>query len=333
MRSSSSVKWMALLSAVAVALSPFATGAQTPAPVKLRYLSFNGFVHAHELAKELGYFDGKGIELESKGYVTGGPEMLMAQAAGDIELSIVATSAMLNAIGGGNDLVATYPTTGIDGSVQSRFYVLDDSPIKDIKDLAGKTIAVNTLGAHLDFVVREAVRKAGLPPRSVKLITVPNPQLEQVLRSTQADIVAIGNWATNFQGAIEKNGGTRVLFKDTDVLGELSGGFAVVRRQFATANSEATRQFSLQSARALDFARENLDEARKHVAKVLARRGENPELAQYFRGYGVRKGGVGTLHDVQFWIELMEREKLLQVGKIDAGKIMFMTSNASSTGK
>lgn len=303
------LKWSGLLSAVVLALSSFAAAAQTNAPIKLRYLSFNGFVNAHELAKELGYFEGKGIELELRGYVTGGPEMLMAQAAGDIELSIVATSAMLNAIAGGNDLVATYPTTGIDGTVQSRFYVLDDSPIKDIKDLAGKTIAVNTLGAHLDFVVREAMRKAGLPAKSVKLITVPNPQLEQVLRSKQADVVAIGNWATNFQGAIERNGGTRVLFKDTDVIGELSGGFAVVRRQFIAANPEVTKQFTLQSARALDYARDHLEEARKHVAKVLAQRGENPDLAQYFLGYEVRKGGVGTLHDVQFWIDLMERER------------------------
>lgn len=323
-----------ILAALVVALSPFAASAQQKAaPVKMRYLSFNGTVQAHELAKELGYLDGTGIELESKGYVTGGPEMIMAQAVGDIQVSIVATAAMLNAISGGNDLLATYPSQGMRGEVASKFYVLNDSPIKDLKDLAGKTIAVNTMGAHLDFVVREALRKAGLPPNSVKLITVPNPQLEQVLRAKQADVVAVGYWVNQFQGAMEKTGGVRVLFRDADIVGELSGGFALLSRRFITANPEVAKQFTLQSARALDFARENLDEARKHIGNILARRGENAEIAKYFLGYGVRPGGLGTVQDVQFWIDVMERNKLLPPGKIDAKKVMYMTMDDLPAGK
>jgi ABC-type nitrate/sulfonate/bicarbonate transport system substrate-binding protein len=56
--------------------------------------------------------------------------------------------------------------------MQSTFYVLEDSPIKSVKDIAGESISVNTLGAHLDYAVREeaiylADRVLILPKRRV----------------------------------------------------------------------------------------------------------------------------------------------------------------------
>ena len=56
-----------------------------------------------------------------------------------------ATPAVLNSIAGGNDFIAAYPSNGINDEAQSIFYVLEDSPIREIKDIVGKTIAVNTL--------------------------------------------------------------------------------------------------------------------------------------------------------------------------------------------
>lgn len=53
-----------------------ALGLATPAgaadTVKLRYLASQGGLAAHELAAELGYFDGTGITLENVGYAQGG---------------------------------------------------------------------------------------------------------------------------------------------------------------------------------------------------------------------------------------------------------------------
>ena len=125
--------------------------------VTLRYLASHGGLNAHELAEELGYFEGTGVTLENVGYATGGPESLMALAGGSVEIGSAATSAVLNSIIGGNDFVAAYPTQGINDEVQSIFYVLEDSSIQGIEDLPCKTIAVNTLGAHLDYTVREAL--------------------------------------------------------------------------------------------------------------------------------------------------------------------------------
>ena len=146
---------------------------------------------------------------------------------------------MLNSIAGGNDFVAAYA----DERHQRRRPVASSTCSRtarsaSIEDIAGKTIAVNTLGAHLDYTVREALHQRGLPKDAANLVVVPGPQLEQVLRSEQVDIAAFGYWQTTFEGAARKNGGIRAVFDDTDVLGEIAGGFVVLRRDLVEAHPE-----------------------------------------------------------------------------------------------
>lgn len=318
---------LALSAALAIALSGSAFAAEE---VKFRYLASQGGLSAHELAAELGYFDGTGITIENVGYATGGPASLIALASGDVEIGSAATSAVLNSIIGGNDFVAAYPSNGINDEVQSIFYVLEDSPIRDIKDIAGKTVAVNTLGAHLDYTIREALHSVGLPSDAANQIVVPGPQLEQVLRSGQVDVSAFGYWQTTFEGAAKQKGGLRAIFDDTDVLGEIAGGFIVLRRDFIEKHPEAAKVFVEQSERALDYARENPEETKKIFAKALVERGENPDIAQFFRGYGVRPGGKAVERDLQFWIDVLVREGKLKEGQLSANEILYSPETASN---
>src|SRR5690606_25803981 len=223
-----------------------------------------------------------------------------------------------------NDFVAAYPSNGINDEAQSIFYVLEDSPIKGVKDIAGKTIAVNTLGAHLDYAIREALHQNGLPRDAANLVVVPGPQLEQVLRSKQVDISAFGYWQTTFEGVARQSGGLRAIFDDTDVLGEIAGGFVVLRRDWVAAHPEHARAFVEGAAKALDYARENPEETRAILARVLGERGENPDLAQHFKGYGVRAGGLPVERDIQFWIDVLEREGQIEAGKLVAKDILLV---------
>ncbi|RAS13982.1 ABC transporter substrate-binding protein [Ensifer adhaerens] len=319
-----------LLLSAAVTLGLVSPAAAADA-VTLRYLASQGGLSAHELAQELGYFDGTGITIESVGYATGGPASLIALASGDVEIGSAATSAVLNSIISGNDFVAAYPSNGINDEVQSIFYVLEDSPIKSIKDIAGKSIAVNTLGAHLDYTIREALHSVGLPTDAANQVVVPGPQLEQVLRSGQVDISAFGYWQTTFEGVARKNGGLRAIFDDTDVLGEIAGGFVVLRRDFVKEHPEAAKTFVLQSARALDYAREHPQETKDILAKALKARGENPEIAQYFRGYGVRAGGLPVERDLQFWIDVLVREGKLKQGQLAPRDVLLAVDRATAS--
>jgi ABC-type nitrate/sulfonate/bicarbonate transport system substrate-binding protein len=294
--------------------------------VTIRYLAGQGGLSAHELAQELGYFEGTGIKLENVGYAQGGPASLVALAGGSVELGSAATAAVLNSIAAGNDFVAAYPSNGINDDAQSIFYVLEDSPVKEIKDLVGKTIAVNTLGAHLDYVVREAFHQAGLPEDSAQLVVVPGPQLDQVLRSKQVDVSAFGYWQTTFEGAAREAGGIRPVFDDTDILGDIAGGFVVLRRDWIAAHPEAAKIFVEASTKALDYARENPEETKAIFAKVLAERQENPEVAKFFKGYGVREGGLPVERDIQFWVDVLERQGKVEKGKLVAKDILFATA-------
>ena len=318
------LRTLALTTALGLSVTP------AFADVTIRYLASQGGLSAHELAAELGYFDGTGIALENVGYAQGGPASLVALAGGSVELGSAATAAVLNSIAAGNDFVAAYPSNGINDEAQSIFYVLEDSPIREITDIAGKSVAVNTLGAHLDYTIREALHSVGLPTDSANQIVVPGPQLEQVLRSGQVDVSAFGYWQTTFEGAAKKNGGLRAVFDDTDILGEIAGGFIVLRRDFIEKHPETAKIFVEQSERALDYARENPEETKKIFAKALAERGENPDIAQFFRGYGVRPGGKAVERDLQFWIDVLVREGKIKEGQLSADKILYSSETASN---
>jgi ABC-type nitrate/sulfonate/bicarbonate transport system substrate-binding protein len=298
--------------------------------VTIRFLATHGGLSAHELAEKLGYYEQAEIRLENVGYATGGPESLIALAGGSVDLGSAATAAVLNSIAGGNDFVAAYPSNGINDDAQSIFYVLEDSPIKGIKDIVGKTIAVNTLGAHLDYAVREALHQNGLPQDAANLVVVPGPQLEQVLRSRQVDISAFGYWQTTFEGAARQNGGIRAIFDDTDVLGEIAGGFVVLRRDWVDAHPEQAKAFAEGAAKALDYAREHPQETQAIFAKTLEERGENPDIAKFFKGYGVRAGGLPVERDIKFWIDVLEREGKIQPGKLVAKDILLVAGDAKT---
>ena len=148
-----------------------------------------------------------------------------------------------------------------------------------------------------------------------------------MLRSGQVDVAAFGYWQTTFEGAARQAGGLRAILDDTDVLGEIAGGFTVLRKDWVEDHPEAAQQFIRQSARALDYAREHPEETRQIIARVLEERGENPGVAQYFAGFGVRPGGLATERDIQFWIDVLVREGKLAEGRLKASDILLVTGD------
>jgi len=175
---------------------------------------------------------------------------------------------------------------------------------------------VNTLGAHLDYPVREYLRNHEISSDAINLITVPGPQLEQIVRHKQADVVAVGAWQSVFAGKIEKDGGVRVLFTDYDVLGTIVLGTDAMEKSFIAKNTKAVRDFVTASARAADWSVEHPQDAKKLVAAILKKRGDNPELAQYWPGYGLRQHAFYTLHDAQFWIDVLVRAGRMKTGQL-----------------
>ena len=154
------------------------------------------------------------------------------------------------------------PNNGVAEEALSKFYVLEGSDIATPQDLKDKSIAVNTLGAHLDYVVREHLRNNDIDKEEVTLVVVPGPQLGQVLRHEQADVVAVGTWQSIFAGKIEADGGARVLFTDYEVLGEIVLGSTAIKKSFIEEHPQVVQDFVTASARAVDWTIANPEEVK-----------------------------------------------------------------------
>jgi ABC-type nitrate/sulfonate/bicarbonate transport system substrate-binding protein len=287
----------------------------------IRYLAGYGYVTSFEVAEALGWLKAKGIRLESVGYSQGGPESLAAMASGSADLAGAATPAIINAIAGGAKILGVMAGGGIDKSVNSKFFVLTDSDIRAPQDLKNKSIAVNTLGAHLDYTVREYFRNHGVAEDDARLIPVPGPQLDQILRHKMADVVAVGAWQSIFAGKIEAEGGVRVLFTDYDVLGPIVLGTVAMEKAFIAAHPQAVKDFVTASDKAADWTADHPEEAKRLVAKILRARGENAELAKYWPGFGLREHALYTDHDAQFWIDVLVRSGRLRPGQFTSEDI------------
>jgi ABC-type nitrate/sulfonate/bicarbonate transport system substrate-binding protein len=305
---------LALLPDLAIGSGASAAESQSGVTM-IRYLAGRGQVTTYEIADALGWFKGKGIKLESEGYSQGGPESLVAMASGAVDLAGAATPAILNAMAGGAQIYGVMPDGAINKDTNSKFYVLSGSDIKKPEDLKGKSIAVNTLGAHLDYAVREYLRNHGLRTADVQLVAVPGPQLEQVLRHKQTDVIAVGAWQSIFGGKLRADGGVRVLFTDYDVLGPIALGTIAMKKSFILAHPQAVADFVTASAKAADWSAAHPEEAKKLFAQALKARGDNPELVYYWPGFGLPPHALYTDHDAQFWIDVLVREGRLKPGQ------------------
>jgi ABC-type nitrate/sulfonate/bicarbonate transport system substrate-binding protein len=283
-------------------------------PVVIRYLNDLGAVRGFEIADALGYLKEKGIRIEFKGYSHGAPESLAALASGSVDSIGIATPAAINAVAAGAKILCILPAQGISKHVNSKFFVLDGSPIKAAEDLNGKSIAVNTPGAHLDYVVREYLRMHGLDD-NVKLVAVPGQQLDRTLRDRQADVVAVGAWQSPIAVKIAAEGGVRVLFTDYDVLGDIVLGNVVMNKAFVDQHPQAIKEFVTAAAKATDWAAAHPDEARKLFSEILQKRGDDPAAAAHWVGFGLPPHALYKEHDIKFWLDVLVREGRLKDGQ------------------
>jgi len=320
------------IAALSIAFSPGAARAGSEKPADhvtvLKFFSNHGWAAAYELASALGWLKEKGIEVESVGFAQGGPESIFGLNTGSVDLADCATAGVINAVAGGSRIIGVMPNIGVSETSNSKFFVLADSPIKTVQDLKGKSIAVNTLGAHLDYVVRVYLKEHGMSISDVQLITVPGPQLDQILRHKQADVVATGAvWQDTFAGKIEAEGGIRVLFNDYEVLGPLGLGNTIVRTSFVEQHPQIARDFVTMSAKAADWSTTHLNEAREILAEILDKRGDNPELAKYWNGFGLRPHALYTDKDAQFWINALVEEGKLTPSQVTPADVITNNYN------
>lgn len=297
--------------------------ASDSAATVIRYQGSAGDVVFPELAADLGYLDG--IELEWIGDTTSGPQDIQAAATGDTDVGGAFNGAIAKLVAAGSPITSVVSYYGSDQETFSGYYVLEDSDITEARDLIGKTVAMNTLGAHHEFVVREWLAQEGLDNDEidqVELTVVPPANTEQSLRNGQVDVATLGSILR--ETALER-GGIRPLFTDEGLYGTFSYGALVLRDEFIEGNPDATLAFVSGVARAIRWAQTTpRDEVVDRFTDIIEKRGRNEstDVIQYWKSSGVAgSGGIIAEEEFSIWLEWLDRNGELTEGTVEASDL------------
>lgn len=231
----------------------------------IRYQSAAGQVDPVQLADALGYL--KGLTLDKVGDVTGGPASLQALASHQIDISAGAFfGAIAQVEANGVPIKAVVSTYGSNAKISQQIVALAGSGLKTAKDLIGKKVAVNTLGANQEAVLDVWARKSGLTQSQISQITlVPLPPLNalEALQQHQVDATFVGSGQLR---AVASTGlKLETIVKDTDVIGAYNGGGLSVSESFLQSNPTVARQLITGVAKAVSYIEHH---SRAEVLKI-----------------------------------------------------------------
>jgi ABC-type nitrate/sulfonate/bicarbonate transport system substrate-binding protein len=302
---------------------------------EIRYQGWAGQVTFTELAEDLGYL--APLKLKWVGNTISGPQDIQTVVTGDIDIGGAFYGAIIKLIAAGAPIKAVVGYYGSDADTYNGYYVKEDSPIRSARDLIGKKVAVNTLGAHLEFVLREYLARNGVSAaeaKQVTLVAVPPVTGEQALRQGSVDVTTLNGILRD--KALER-GGLRKLFADTDLFGNFTGGAYVLREKFIRDNPNASKKLIEGISRAIVWAQTTPpEEVRARFERIIAERKRNEDASpiKYWRSTGVAsKGGVISDPEVQVWIDWLVKDGLLKPDQLKASDIYTNELNFYRAGK
>ena len=168
----------------------------------------------------------------------GSSPQLMALAAGELELAVLAFSTFAAGIVNARQDIVAIADVARDGPAHSNVYgVLDKSPIKTVKDLKGKIMAINAKGGAVDIAARVVLLQNGLKPGiDVTIVEARFGAMEAMLREGKTDLAI---FAAPFWARATGKGGVRPLFRQRDGLGTTQFLFYAAKREYVRKNRAA----------------------------------------------------------------------------------------------
>ncbi|WP_426562670.1 ABC transporter substrate-binding protein [Angustibacter sp. McL0619] len=299
---------IAAVATVAGCALPTSQASDKTGPVTIRYQGSANTVSLPELAQDLGYYPS--IRLKWVGNTISGPQDIQSAATGQTDVGGAFAGAVVKLIQAGAPVQAVVNYYGEDAKSYIGFFVRDSSPIHSARDLIGKKVAVNALGAHSEAVIDTYLQKNSLTPaeiRQVQLVVLPPNDTEQALRRGQVDVASLGGVLQDHAVAA---GGLRSLFSDYQLFGAFDGGQYVLRKDFIAAHPAAARKFVTGVAKAIEWERSTpREQVIARFADIITRRGRNESTdnLKYWKSVAIPSHG-GQITDADFtrrqpWLE------------------------------
>jgi ABC-type nitrate/sulfonate/bicarbonate transport system substrate-binding protein len=279
----------------------------------LRYQSSVGTVIYPELAEDLGFL--APIKLELVGTTPGGPQDIQATVTGNTDFGGASNGAVINLVAAGAAVRSVVGAAFVDAQNRNGFFVLDGSPVKNARDLIGKKVAMNTVGAHAEFVLREYLTRGGLTKQEIEqvtLVVLPPNNTEQALRQRQVDGAMLSS--IFLEKATEK-GGIHTVFSDFDLFGKFTAASYILTDKFIAQNPNTARHFVAATSRAIEWARTTpREQVVARMRSIVERRKshEDGDALRYWRTPSSDTQG-GLLTDRQFQLSI---DWLVQAGQL-----------------
>ncbi|MFJ1996180.1 ABC transporter substrate-binding protein [Streptomyces asiaticus] len=318
-------QFMALLGASATAVScGTATGDPSGKQTKkLRYQGWAGQVTVPELAEDLGYLGD--VKLDWVGNTISGPQDIQSAATGQIDFGGAFNGAVVKLAANGAPITSVISYYGSDHHAYNGFFVLADSPIRSARDLIGKKVGMNTLGAHSEAMLDIYLKRHGLSKAEigkVQPLVVPPVNTEQSLRQHQIQVGVLGDILRDKAVA---HGGIRPLFTDVQLLGAFSAGTYVMTDRFLRQNPDTATTFVTGVARAIEWARVTpREQVIARMTRIVRKRDRKEDATplKYWKSFGVAEtGGRITDKQLQLWIDWLEERGDIKRGKVTASDL------------
>jgi NitT/TauT family transport system substrate-binding protein len=213
------------------------------------------------LGVEKGFFTDDNLDVTLE-LAQGGAAIVPAVVSGDYQFGFSNVTSLLLATSKDVPLqvvTAGNFTTGDTSSDFGAVVTKDGSGIMSAKDLAGKTVAVNTLNNIGDNTVRNAVEKDGGDPSSIKFVEMAFPDMPAAVDSGTVDAA----WVVEPFVTIATGGGAKVVtynFAETDPNLMIAAYFT--SDDYAAQNPAVVAAFKDAMNQSLDYAQEHPDEVR-----------------------------------------------------------------------
>jgi NitT/TauT family transport system substrate-binding protein len=153
-------------------------------PIRIGYLQSDIHQLACWVALEKGLYQKHGVEVEVAGIFKAGPEEMSAFAAGALDMGYVGEAPATTAVANKAAEATVLAQVNTEGSA---IVVGKDAPVKDMRDLAGKRVAIPGHSTVQDFLLKKALTKFNVDQKSVNIIVLKPPEMIGALKTGQID--------------------------------------------------------------------------------------------------------------------------------------------------
>jgi ABC-type nitrate/sulfonate/bicarbonate transport system substrate-binding protein len=228
------------------------------------------------LGIQQGFFEDQQLTIEPQ-LAEGGAAITPAVLSGDFQIGFSNTVSLL--IAASKDLPVTIISQGVLGGktedeAWADLLVLKDGPVKEPKDIEGRTIAVNTLKNICEVTIRASLADMGVDDSTLKFTEVPFPDMNAALEAGRVDGACVVEPFVS-QGLAGRAKGIDPFYVNTAP--DLTVATYFTSKQYAEENPEVVERFVKAMEQSLDYAQNNPDAVREILGEYTQ---IPPEVAQ-----------------------------------------------------